>query len=142
MQSWMVHILGLDCSISIKDMDGHTTRFLAELFHLFPEFRAHALSINIPSQTGGDSHAIASAFSDNVFYPLDAHFLIGQKQPNIYRSCRVTGGGILVLFNVLFAIQIFALIFPPPFFVLGVIKSVVFEAIICRVMTFEVRYWP
>lgn len=138
----MVLILSLDCSISIKDIEGHIARFLAGLFHLFPEFRSHIFSIDIPGKICGDNDAIASAFGNKDFHPLKlAHFLIGQKEPNLHRPCPVTGGGILVLFNVLFTIRIFALILSPPFFFRGVIKSIVFKAIIRRLFVFKIRSW-
>jgi hypothetical protein len=138
----IVLILGLDWSISIKDIEGHIARFLAGLFHLFLEFRSHILSMDIPGKSCGDNNAIASAFGNKIFHPLElAHVLIGQKEPNLYRPCCVTGGGILVLFNVLFTIRIFALILPPPFFFRGVIKSIVFKAIIRRLFVFKIRSW-
>jgi hypothetical protein len=119
---WMVLILGLDCSISIKDMESHTACFNTVHFYIFPEFRAHALSMNIPSQSGGDNNAVTSAFSDKICHPPRlVHFLISQKEPNLHRSCPVAGDGILMLFNVPFTIQVFALVFLPPFFFLRII---------------------
>jgi hypothetical protein len=90
-----------------------------------------------------DSDAIASAFGDKVFHPFGpAYLFVSQKEPNLQRSCRVTGGGILVLFNVLFTIHFFAiisaLIFLPPFFLIGVIEFVVFNVIFCRPVVFKV----
>lgn len=74
-------------------------------------YRARAVATTTPSEVHGDK----------VFHPLElSHCLIGQKEPNLHRSWRVTGGGILVIFNILFTIQIFAFIFPPPSFFLGV----------------------
>jgi hypothetical protein len=136
----MVLILSLNYSISIKDIEGHIARFLARLFHLFLEVRSHILSIDILGKSCGDNVAIASAFGNKVFHPLElAHVLIGEKEPNLHRPCYITGGGILVLFNVLFAIRIFALILPPPSFFRGVIKSIIFKAIIRRLFVFKIR---
>jgi hypothetical protein len=94
-------------------------------FHLFPEFGAHALSMNIPSQSGGDNDAVTSALGDKICHPPRfVHFLIfliSQKEPNLHRSCRVAECGILVLFNVPFTIEVFALIFLPPIFFLEII---------------------
>jgi hypothetical protein len=47
--------------------------------------------------------------------------------------CRFIGG-IFVFFNVLLITQIFAIIFAPQFLLLGVIESVRFRAIMCRLI--------
>jgi hypothetical protein len=81
--------------------------------------------MNISSQSGGDNDAVTSALGDKICHPPRlVHFLIfliSQKEPDLHRSCRVAGGGILVLFNVPFTIEVFALIFLPPIFFLGII---------------------
>jgi hypothetical protein len=45
---WMTLILGLDCPISIEDLEGYTAHLRTNNFYLFPEFKAYALLINIP----------------------------------------------------------------------------------------------
>jgi hypothetical protein len=78
--------------------------------------------MSIPSQSGGDNDAVTSALGDRICHPPRfVNFLISQKESNLHRSCRVAGGGILVVFNVTFTIQAFALVFLPPSFFLGII---------------------